>query len=187
MRVTEEWRPVVGFENNYEVSNQGRIRSVSRKREVTQSCKAACFYHGRIRKQFLNKAGYYTVGLCKNGKQHHRQVSRIVAEAFLPNPNGYPEVNHKNETPKDNRVENLEWCSRKYNCQYGTRTKRIADKLSKSCCAIYPNGEKQVFKSIHEAAKVTGVPFQNIQKVCVHERSTAGGIRWEYCDWEVTE
>ena len=178
--MNEEWKPVVGFESLYEVSNLGRVRSLDRRREITGECKTACFYPSRIKKQFLNKAGYYQILLCKDGKQHMKIVSRLVAEAFLPNPNNYPEVNHMNEVTSDNRVTNLEWCSIDYNRNYGTRGKRIAIKLSKPCYAIYPDGSTQEFPSIHEAGRSTGICYKNIHSVCAGKRERAGGLRWQY-------
>ena len=103
----EEWRDIKGFEGRYQVSNLGRVKSL---RRVTQ-------LNGRVRTEpelimaVTYRAGYPTLILRKDGKRYSRQVHRLVAEAFLPNPNGLPVVNHKDYTPTNNCAENLEWCS----------------------------------------------------------------------------
>lgn len=108
----EVWKDVVGFEGLYQVSNYGRVFSVRNNRVINQGCN--------------NRGqGYYHVRL-HNGKCHTKTVHRLVAEAFIPNPNGYPQVNHIDENAKNNRVDNLEWCTSKYNNNYGTRNARIS-------------------------------------------------------------
>lgn len=180
----EEWRPVLGYEGLYEVSSLGRVRSLDRRREVSDTCKTPCFYPSRIKKFVYRKDGRVYVTLCKNGRKHPYGVHRLVAQAFLPNPNNYPEVNHINETPSDNRLVNLEWCSIEYNRNYGTRAQRIAYALSRSCIAIYPDGATVWFSGIHEASKITGINYRNIHAVCQGKRQHAGGIAWKFADEE---
>ena len=180
----EEWRPVVGFEGLYDVSNLGRVRSVDRKREVSDTCKAACFYPSRYKALRINKQGRVTVMLCKDGKHYLKSVHRLVAEAFIPNPKHHPQVNHINENPADNRVENLEWCTAKYNCNFGTLVHRIAYAMSRSCIATYPNGATAWFCGIHIAGFITGINFRNIHSVCQGKRQHAGGIAWKFADEE---
>ena len=107
----EEWRDIKGYEGKYQVSNLGRVYS----------------YHKR---DFLvlnpRKDGRLQVSLCKNGVNKMFKVHRLVAESFIPNPNNLPQINHRDENPKNNRVENLEWCTHKYNMNYGTRNIRIS-------------------------------------------------------------
>ena len=111
--IKEVYKPlnIKGFEGRYEISNTGQIKSVRT---------------GRILKQRLNRNGYCQVDLCKDGAQKTFRVHRLVAYAFIPNPNNLPEVNHKDECKTNNRIDNLEWCTRKYNANYGTITERIA-------------------------------------------------------------
>lgn len=105
----EIWLPVPGFENEYDVSNMGRIRSHTRR--VWNYTKP-----GRILKPHAKENGYLNVALSNDSmKQKHAYVHRLVATAFLPNPENLAEVNHKNFNKQDNRVENLEWCSSKEN------------------------------------------------------------------------
>ena len=118
--VKEEWRPVDGYEN-YEVSNFGRVKSLNYHRTDKEG----------ILKPGKNKDGYLYVGLCRNGKMKYFKVHKLVAEAFLPNPECFEQVNHKDEDKTNNCVSNLEFCDAKYNSNFGSRNKRIASALSK--------------------------------------------------------
>ena len=122
----EEWRDIGGYEGLYQISNIGNVKSLGRL--VNYKNKGKKWQEGKILKP-LNKRGYLCVGLWKNGYIKNYSVHRLVAQAFIPNPNNLPQVNHKNEIKDDNRVENLEWCNNYYNSQYGTRNKRIAEKM----------------------------------------------------------
>ena len=117
--ITEEWRPVVGYENRYEVSNFGNVKSL--KRDIITS---RCIYKKEtFILKFANRTGYHVVklydGLAK-GKSY--QAHRLVAISFIPNPNNYPFINHKNGIKNDNRVENLEWCTNSQNVQHAYDT-----------------------------------------------------------------
>lgn len=120
--MTEEiWRPIVGYEGLYEVSSYGRVRSLDRYDSKN------CFWKGRILKLNDNGRGYLRAHLCLNNKIKNFLVHRLVAQAFIPNPDNLPEVNHINEDKTNNRVDNLEFCNHKYNVNYGTRTDRMRD------------------------------------------------------------
>lgn len=148
---------------------------------------------GRKMKQQVNKSGYLTVSLCENKKKHTYLVHRLVAFAFLENPMGYTEVNHRDENKTNNKVENLEWCTHGYNSHYGDNapskqmTAKIMQKAHESTCRSViqyaANGLKIAeFKSVAEAARSTGVGLHNIHKCCSGKarNKTAGGYRWEY-------
>ena len=106
----EEWRPIVGFEGLYEVSNTGQVRN----------CR------GKLLRPGLNHNGYLKCVLCKKGKTKTIYIHRLVAQAFLPNPDNLPQVNHKDEDKTNNSVDNLEWCNSKYNVNYGcAQDKRV--------------------------------------------------------------
>ena len=96
----EIWKPVVGFEEYFKISNLGRLKRKDRILKAT------------------NDRGYLKIKLSVNGKRYLRYIHRLVAEAFIPNPNNYKEVNHKDSNPENNRVDNLEWCDRRYNLDY---------------------------------------------------------------------
>ena len=106
----EEWKEIPGYEGLYEVSNKGNIRSLIR---------------NKIIKGFINRGGYRLVGLSKNGIRKKIAVHSLVAQAFIPNLDGLPQVNHKDEDKSNNSVENLEWCDAKYNIHYGTRSDKV--------------------------------------------------------------
>lgn len=120
--VLEIWKPVVGYEGHYEVSNLGRVRSVDKEVFVKNNCKA--IKKGKVRSLKTTKYGYKEVNLSKGNEAKSKRVNRLVAEAFLPNPDNLPCVNHKNEDKLDNRVENLEWCDVRYNTIYGNGIKK---------------------------------------------------------------
>ena len=107
----EIWKDIKGFEGHYQVSNFGRVKSIKFRKE-------------RILKPANNGCGYLYVNLSKNGKYNIYLIHRLVALIFISNPNNLPEINHRDEDKTNNKVENLEWCDRKYNMNYGTRTQR---------------------------------------------------------------
>lgn len=124
----EWWRYISGFVGLYMVSTFGRVKSVERYVWVeSRCCNKLC--KEKILHQGQSKGGYSMVRLYDGAVGETRFVHRLVSEAFIPNPNNYPCVNHKNEIKTDNRVENLEWCTTSYNCNYGTRNKRLSKKL----------------------------------------------------------
>lgn len=112
----EIWKEIEEFGGNYSVSSEGRVRSNGLLKGKNSKV--------RILKTEMSKKGYLRVGLVKDGKQKHYLVHRLVAIAFLDNPNNLPDVNHKNECKTDNRLINLEWMSRRDNMNYGDRTKK---------------------------------------------------------------
>lgn len=122
----EVWKDIRGYENLYQSSTFGRARSLDNYRKGRNGSLRFC--KGKILKPSTDKDGYLLVGLCKNGKQKTYKVHRLVAEAFIPNPNNLPQVNHKDENKQNNFVSNLEWCSAKYNSNYGTAIQRSSEK-----------------------------------------------------------
>lgn len=170
----EEWRPVVGFEGRYEVSSEGRVRSLNYRMR-----KGAV----RILRPARNKDGYLNVHLYAQDGGKTYKVHRLVAQAFIPNPDSLPEVNHKNEEKSDNRVENLEWCSRDDNMHYGTISKRIVERQSKPVLARDPLSGRVVarFPSAEETKKHGFIPSE-VSRCCRGARGRARhkGLEWEY-------
>ena len=163
----EEWRDIEGF-NGYQVSNEGRIRSLKWGKE-------------RIRKVTINKYGYLEVSLCKDEKPTTKRIHRLVAEAFIPNPQNLPEVNHKDEDKTNNNVENLEWCTEEYNHNYGTRLQRNAEKLSKCVDQIDAiTGEViRQWKSTQECGR-NGYSNSMVSLCARGLRKTYKGFIWKY-------
>ena len=120
----EQWKPIEGFEGYYEISNQGRIRSVDR-RCRTHSTEAGRRVKGQLMKPTDNGNGYLVIHLKKNGKRISRYIHRLVAEAFLEMPTGSNVVDHIDYNKKNNAVDNLQWCTQKENiCRSRARMRK---------------------------------------------------------------
>lgn len=178
----EEWKDIKGYEGLYKVSNTGKIKSIGR--WIDRKCKGKRWEEEKIMKLSLNKRGYQIVGLSKNGVKLY-QVHRLVAQAFIQNPNNYPQVNHKDENKQNNCIQNLEWCDTKYNNNYGTRLERIFKKTTNGKCSkvvlqIDTATENVIaeFPSINEVKRQLGLT--HISECCKGKRNTAGGFKWKY-------
>ena len=175
--MNEIWLPIEGYENLYEVSNLGRVCSLER--TVIKKNDATRKVPGKILKPGTNKNGYLKVNLCKNGTRRTCYLHRLVATAFIPNPDKKPQVNHKDEDKTNNTAENLEWCTAKENNNYGTRNKRASEKRSKPVLCIELN---QIFPSLTEAARQLSLSVGNISWVLTGRSKTAGGYHWEFAE-----
>lgn len=125
----EIWKDIPNFEGIYQVSNFGNVKVLDRYVNSAIKNNTKVKRVGKMLKQY-NKQNYYQVTLTVNNKRTYCKVHRLVALAFIPNPNNFPQVNHKDENTFNNHVENLEWCTAKYNCNYGTRNSKIPNKTS---------------------------------------------------------
>ena len=125
--IEEIWRPIEGYEGFYEVSNMGFIRSLDR--FVSNGSDHKRLRKGKIIKMWPNSKGYMRCQLSYNNDKKFYLVHRLVAEAFIPKVNGLSEINHKDEDKTNNIVDNLEWCDRKYNNNYGNRLKKVIDTI----------------------------------------------------------
>ena len=169
---TENWLPVEGYEN-YEVSDFGRVRSMKNGKK-------------RILKPADNGIGYLQVGLSKEGKKKFFSVHRLVAVTFVPNMFNLNEVNHINEDKTDNRAENLMWCDRKENINYGSRNQRASEtntngKLSKPLLQFSKSGEFiREWPSAHEVERVLGFLQGGISQCCLGKCKSYKGFVWKY-------
>lgn len=170
----EIWKYIVDYEDLYQISNKGNVKSLENNKTKKE----------KILKQPVDKDGYLFVCLCKNGKIKNFKVHRLVAEAFIQNPNNLPQVNHKDENKQNNCVENLEFCTAKYNNKYGTKNKRIAEKLSKPVLQIDKTTNEVIseFTSIMEVERQLGISCSNISECCNNKphHNTAYGFKWKY-------
>lgn len=183
----EFWKQVKGYEELYEVSNYGRLKRLPYKNtNYTKGHKQTYSrsFNGGIIKGSVCRNGYRRVTLTKDGVNKYFHVHRLVAEAFIPNPDNLPFVNHIDEIRTNNRADNLEWCSCQYNNTYKNARKRFAEAYIKN--HSYPvkmftiSGEPvQTFPSIREAAKAVGVTSNTIYRAITKERKTAAGYIWE--------
>ena len=168
----EVWKPVFGFEDLYEVSNLGAVKSVRR---------------NALMKKFTNK-GYEYAHLCKNGKHFNAKVHRLVAVAFIPNPENKPQVNHKDGNKMNNRANNLEWATALENQRHARETGlnsagRNNPITSKAVDMLSVDGRFiKTFPSFSEAERSTGIKRRNIQGCCAGRYGcrTAGGFVWKY-------
>lgn len=174
--MTEIWKTVEGY-SRYEVSNLGRVRSYA------QDGKA-----GKIKYGTPTFRGYLTIRLYDGkGHKHDFPVHRLVAKHFIPNPENLPQVNHKDEDKKNNRVDNLEWCTNDYNIHYGTGIERAA--LANRCCkttsvkiySVDTDGNKVIYDSIGEAERQTGLNHSNIVRTLKGKSHSCGDRKWFYC------
>ena len=169
----EIWKDIKGYEGLYQVSNLGRVKSLSRKRIDRNQ-----ILPERILKPIFNeKRGYYQIYLRKNNISRTFKPHRLVAEAFIPNPDNLPEVNHKDENKVNNCVDNLEWCNRNYNMNYGTKNKRIAKALSKPVKCVETD---IIYRSVHEVSRQTKIDATSISRACRGKQQIAGGYHWKY-------
>lgn len=187
----EEWKDIKGYENYYQISNYGRVKSF-------------IWFNGheyvhkeKILKPQNNK--YLTVRLAKNKKIKQYTIHRLVAIHFIPNVNNKLYVNHKDGNKYNNKIDNLEWCSAKENTQHAYKNGLITRITNRKKTAILNNVKnawkktrKRVnqydlagnfikeYKSISEAGKINNIPFSNISSCCRKNVKTAGGYQWQY-------
>lgn len=163
----EIWKDIKGWENLYQVSNIGRIKSLRDTVYSHRTKSTVRVDREKILKPYTDSKGYLLVDLRKNGKRYTRKVHRIVADVFIPNPENLPQVNHKDENKKNNSVNNLEWCNNKYNATYGTAKKRMAEKRNKKVVQISLKGEViNKWNSVSEAANALNVSRDTITAWC---------------------
>lgn len=172
----EEWRDVVGFEGLYQVSNLGNVKRI-KNGSGTQP--------GRILKPRINR-GYYRVNLSKNSHTTDKRIHRLVAQAFIPNPENKPEIDHIDGNVQNNNIDNLRWVTPKENMQNENtkdvlinRKKRYG-KENHSSRPIICEELQTLFWGANEAQRCTGIWQQSICKVLSGKRNTAGGLHWRY-------
>lgn len=167
----EIYRDIEGYSGLYQVSNLGNVKSldmvVPSKNGSTQIRK------GRVLKPSKAHNGYLHIMLCKDGNRYTHTIHRLVAETFLPNPDNLPQVNHRDENKENNTVDNLEYCTAKYNINYGTAIERLSKKvLCVETGVIYP--------SIIEVNRQLGYDCGHISACCNGKRKSAYKYHWKY-------
>lgn len=170
----EIWKDIEGYEGLYQVSSFGRVKSLNYNKTGKE----------QYLKQRKNSSEYLQVDLWKKGKIKQSSVHRLVAEAFIPNTYNLPQVNHRDENKGNNRVDNLEWCDRKYNINYGTARERMVKNMTGPCKSkqVLCVETGVVYCSVCEVSRQTGINRQNINSCCQGKRKTSGGFHWRYVD-----
>ncbi|MDE5789948.1 MAG: hypothetical protein K2H96_01790, partial [Muribaculaceae bacterium] len=174
----EVWRPVKGYEGLYEVSSFGRVKSLEK--DVYYSDRGYTRrYPEMIMKQHITAEGYCSIGLTKDKQHKSYQVHRLVMEAFVPNPDNLPCVNHRNEKPDCNYPDNMEWCTVAYNNTYGTKVERVAAQNRIEVCQYDMSGKLlKVWEGSRKAGETLGLDGSNIVKCCKGKSKFVGGFIW---------
>ena len=155
---------IKGYEGLYAITSCGKVWSHKK---------------NKFLKPEKTKNGYLRVDLYKGGEYRHFLIHRLVAEAYIPNENNLPTVNHKSEDKTQNYTNNLEWATYSENINYGERNKKVAKALAKPVCCVELD---RIFESVHNAAKTLGLNQANITRCCLGEKwyKTCGGYHWKY-------
>lgn len=160
----EVWKDIPGYEGKYQASNLGRLRSKER----------------GLLSPFLSRGGYLVATVQKQGKRYGTGVHRLVALAFIPNPEQKPEINHKNGNRTDNRPENLEWCTSSENNTHRRRILHGGGGRPERAVVCLTTGEQ--FPSLTAAANATGAPLCKILVCCQGKRKHTKGLAWAYAE-----
>lgn len=174
--MNEIWKDIKDFEGLYQVSNFGNVKSVARIVRRGTNFKPV---EERILKPCVRN-GYKHVMLSKNGKRVTGNIHRLVAQAFISNPNNLPCINHKDENPSNNCVSNLEWCTRSYNNSYNRLRERAAITKRKPILQFDLDGNFiKEWSHAREAAEVLGLNKRAIYGACTGRLKTSGGFVWK--------
>ena len=187
----EIWKPVVGWEDSYEVSNLGNIKSLDR--YITTKNGHQLYIKQTIIKKRINNCGYERVELNKNGKGKMYSIHRLVAEAFLENFNKNLQVNHKNGIKTDNRIQNLEMVTAKENQRHSYNVLKTKPSMQGHFGSSHVRSIKvkqydlndnyiKTWNSLIEASKQLNINPSCISNNCRNRRKTAGGYIWKYVD-----
>ena len=184
----EIWKDIKGFEGRYQVSNMGRVRSLDMVLEGKNRNSPYTFEYqrsGKVLKPLKKRNGYYQVCLRHNGKAKYISIHRLVALAFIPNPNKLSCVNHKDEDKANNIESNHEWCTQKYNSNYGTRNERLRKYAISNVMrpVVQYDMEGNVidtFESLSDAENKTGISNINIGGVCKGRRKSTHGYVFKF-------
>lgn len=189
----EIWKDIKDYEGMYQVSNLGRVRSLDK--IVNGSNQYGAHFikirRGKLLKLHISNNGYYRVILVSDNKNKNFLIHRLVAKAFIPNPNNLPEINHIDGNKSNNIIDNLEWCNHSYNIQH--RINVLGIKMKTEHLQRYRNNQKRKINQydkqgnfikqwncINDITKKLKIPHSNITACCKGRLNTAHGYKWEY-------
>lgn len=180
----EQWKDIVGYENLYKISNLGRVKSLEKVVYVGLNNSKKQTRKEKIKKLNTNKNGYLFTLLSKNGIKKYALIHKLVAQAFIPNPKNYNCINHKDENKQNNFFENLEWCSIRYNCNYGNRNKKISinmmgekHKKSKKVLCVETG---IIYNSTGEVERKIGIKSDQVRKCACGNKKSAHNLHFRY-------
>lgn len=190
----EIWKDIKGYEGLYQVSNLGNVLSLE-KYIKTHNEERMQYRPSKLLKQHKNQFGYMKVWLWKDGKRKEFAVHRLVADAFIDNPNNKPCVNHLDNIRDHNSVDNLEWCTYKENSQWAEiqgrrvftdkwRNKISASKKKKPVIGTDANGKEYYFDKVRDV-KEMGFDAGDVIRCCKGQKKSVKGFTWRYADKEV--
>ena len=185
LSIQPKWVDIEGFDNEYQINQFGGIRTLKNSPKLKK--------YDLLKPQTSKRNGYVYQMLYKNGKPKLVRVHRLVAKAFLPNPNNFSQVNHKDGNKQNNSVDNLEWCDQSYNMKHAyenglqkpSENQRQAvintNKLKrKKICQIKDGNIINIFSGISEASKKTNISVSCISRCCNFKRKSANGFEWRF-------
>lgn len=180
----ELWRDIQGYEGLYQVSNYGRVRSLER--VIMRSNGKSQPIGKKILRFATDKDGYLIASLRKGGIKRMKKVHRLVAEAFIPNPQNLPQVNHKDENKSNNNVDNLEWCTASYNINYGTRKEKVSSRERKEVFQYSLDGELvKIWVSIAECGN-NGYSSGAVSQCCNNKYMQPNNNKYKDYRWSYT-
>ena len=178
----EIWKDIVGYEGVYQISNFGNVRSLKYWSNIHKK------YYDRIKilKKRNNNLGYEVINLSKFGIKKYYTIHRLVAKAFIPNPNNYKEINHIDGNKRNNYVDNLEWCTRSQNMlhAYNKGLKKGISKYNKKVLQILDGKIIKIWNNISEIKNTLHLDYSSIFQCCNKKRNKCGGYKWEYAKEE---
>ena len=172
---SEVWKDIPEYNGAYQISNLGNVKAVSRS---VKGYKSRYAVPTRMKKKTINSMGYEVVGLWKDNKQNLALIHRLVAEAFIENPNCYPEINHVDGNKLNNDISNLEWCDTRMNIDHAYRI-GLTTRAKKVKCVE----TGQIYRSQTQASmKLYGTRKNQsaIGAVALGKRKTHKGLHWEF-------
>lgn len=193
----EIWKDIEGYEGLYQISNEGKVKSLPREWKCARN-ESGNRHHNEIIMSPQLRLNYYRVRLVKYGVGKNKSVHRLVAEAFIPNPDNKPYIDHINGNPIDNRVENLRWCTQEENNGFELHRNNVGKALlgRKHSEETIEKIRKKLYKSVNqydldgnfiatyasakEAAKITNSNYVSICQCCTRRNKTANGYIWKY-------